>query len=80
MDSQLVEKYKKIENAVRENERRLNELRGRLNSEEEAKKSLLLKLKQEYKITSEAQLQKTIKQLESALTEKMQEISNVLEG
>lgn len=80
MDSQLVEKYKRIENAVLETERKLSEFKGRLSSEQEAKKSLMLKLKSEYKIASEEQLQKTIEQLESALNEKMQDISSVLEG
>lgn len=80
MDSSLVEKFKELENAVLENERRLSELKGRLTSEEEAKRTLLAKLKKEYKISSEEQLQKTIDQLETALVSKMQEISNVLEG
>lgn len=80
MDSQLVEKYKQLETAVSENERRLSELKGRLSSEEEAKKGILAKLKKEYKISSEDQLIKTINQLEAALVGKMQEIETALEG
>jgi hypothetical protein len=78
MDVDVEVQFKKMQQMIIDNEKKLSELKGRLDAAKSSKNEILSNLRKEYNIDSVEKLDETIEQLTSVITEKMNELKTTL--